>query len=156
DEQQSCDSGSERTALVELVPETQNEPPTARDGDGRHPSSVGAIFAAATGVWQHLMHASRCAVGRVPIDAYRMRRTLLGGLLIAMVCAAAGASPIAVSERVRAIVAAADRSDADRALDAGRHPAEILAYFDVSPGMHLAELGAGGGYTTELLARSVG
>ncbi|MCB9786912.1 MAG: class I SAM-dependent methyltransferase [Deltaproteobacteria bacterium] len=44
----------------------------------------------------------------------------------------------------------------DKALDAGRHPAETLAFFRVYPGMKVAELGAGGGYTTELLARAVG
>ncbi|MEX2205270.1 MAG: SAM-dependent methyltransferase [Myxococcota bacterium] len=54
------------------------------------------------------------------------------------------------------VVAAPDRSDADRALDAGRFPAETLAFFDIRPGMRVAELGAGGGYTTELLARMVG
>ena len=53
-------------------------------------------------------------------------------------------------------VAASDRSDADRALDAGRKPGELLAFFDIKPGMHVAELGAGGGYTAELLARAVG
>ncbi len=41
-------------------------------------------------------------------------------------------------------------------MDAGRHPAEMLAFFGVRPGMRVAELGAGGGYTTELLARTVG
>jgi len=55
-----------------------------------------------------------------------------------------------------AAVAAPDRSDADRALDAGRFPAETLAFFGIHPGMRVAELGAGGGYTTELLARAVG
>lgn len=54
-----------------------------------------------------------------------------------------------------AIVAAADRTDADRALDAGRHPAEFLAFLALGPGMKVADLGAGGGYTTELLARAV-
>ncbi len=53
-------------------------------------------------------------------------------------------------------VAAPDRSEADRALDAGRFPAETLAFFDIRTGMRIAELGAGGGYTTELLARVVG
>jgi predicted methyltransferase len=62
----------------------------------------------------------------------------------------------ATLEAGRAIVAAPDRSEADRALDAGRHPAEMLAFYGVSPGMHVADLGAGGGYTTELLARAVG
>jgi predicted methyltransferase len=55
-----------------------------------------------------------------------------------------------------AIVSAPDRTEADRALDAGRHPVETLAFLDLSPGMKVAELGAGPGYTTELLARSVG
>ena len=32
----------------------------------------------------------------------------------------------------------------------------MLAFFGVAPGMRVAELGAGGGYTTELLARTVG
>jgi predicted methyltransferase len=49
-----------------------------------------------------------------------------------------------------------DRSETDRALDAGRHPAEMLAFFGIAPGQHVAELGAGSGYTTELLARAVG
>jgi predicted methyltransferase len=55
-----------------------------------------------------------------------------------------------------AIVAAADRTEADRALDAGRHPAELLRFFEIRPGMKVADIGAGGGYTTELLARIVG
>lgn len=61
-----------------------------------------------------------------------------------------------VSAATTALVAAADRTDDDRALDGGRHPAEMLAYFGVAPGMKVADLAAGGGYTTELLARAVG
>jgi predicted methyltransferase len=53
-------------------------------------------------------------------------------------------------------VDAPDRDAADRALDAGRKPAETLAFFGIQPGMRVAELGAGGGYTAELLARAVG
>ena len=60
-----------------------------------------------------------------------------------------------VPPAIEAIVQAPDRTDEDRALDAGRHPAEMLAFFDIGPGMKVAELGAGGGYTTELLARAV-
>jgi predicted methyltransferase len=53
------------------------------------------------------------------------------------------------------MVAAADRSEADRALDAGasRPSCWLLG---VRPGMKVADLAAGGGYTTELLARAVG
>jgi len=54
------------------------------------------------------------------------------------------------------VVAAPDRSEADRALDAGRHPAETLTFFGIAPGMRVAELMAGTGYTAELLARAVG
>ncbi len=53
-------------------------------------------------------------------------------------------------------VAAADRTAEDKALDAGRKPAELLTFMKVGPGMKVAELFAGGGYTVELLARVVG
>ena len=60
------------------------------------------------------------------------------------------------SERHRAVVAAPDRTDDDRQLDAGRKPAQLLAFLELEPGMQVAELQAGFGYTTELIARSVG
>jgi predicted methyltransferase len=63
---------------------------------------------------------------------------------------------IEVPPRLRELVASPDRLPEDLALDAGRHPAELLAFFGVSEGMKVAELGAGGGYTAELLARAVG
>jgi predicted methyltransferase len=57
---------------------------------------------------------------------------------------------------IRDAIAATDRSDDDRRLDAGRKPGEVLAFFRVAPGQKIGELFAGGGYTTELLARVVG
>jgi predicted methyltransferase len=57
---------------------------------------------------------------------------------------------------ISAAVSAADRTADDRALDAGRKPAELLAFLGIRPGMRVAELGAAGGYTAELLARVVG
>ena len=65
-------------------------------------------------------------------------------------------SATAVPAAVRAAVDAPDRAPEDRALDAGRDPARTLAFFGIAPGMRVAELGAGGGYTTELLVRVVG
>jgi alanyl aminopeptidase len=56
----------------------------------------------------------------------------------------------------KSVIEAPDRSEKDRALDPGRRPAEMLEFLDVKPGMKVADLGAGGGYTTELLARAVG
>lgn len=62
----------------------------------------------------------------------------------------------AISTSVQAAVDAPDRSADDRALDAGRQPAHTLAFFGIRPGARVAELGAGGGYTAELIARVVG
>jgi len=69
---------------------------------------------------------------------------------------AAAKSEAAVPGYVRAAVDATDRSAPDRALDAGRKPDLTLAFFGIRPGMKVAEIGAGGGYTSELLARVVG
>ncbi|MGH7864482.1 MAG: class I SAM-dependent methyltransferase [Candidatus Binataceae bacterium] len=49
-----------------------------------------------------------------------------------------------------------DRDAGDRDLDAGRKPKQMLAFFGISPGMKVADLSAGGGWLTELLARTVG
>jgi predicted methyltransferase len=70
-------------------------------------------------------------------------------------------SPAALPEdpalaRYRAILAAPDRGAADRALDAGRHPVELLAFAKIHEGMRVAEIGAWKGYTAELLANAVG
>lgn len=69
---------------------------------------------------------------------------------------APAAAPVEIPPAIRAVVDAPDRTSEDRALDEGRHPAELLAFFGVAPGMKVAELGSGGGYTAELLARAVG
>ncbi|HEX3766108.1 MAG TPA: SAM-dependent methyltransferase [Kofleriaceae bacterium] len=61
-----------------------------------------------------------------------------------------------VPEAIRDAVTAADRDDKDRALDAGRKPAEVLAFFGIAPGQKVGELFAAGGYTTEIMARIVG
>src|SRR5437588_12441059 len=55
-----------------------------------------------------------------------------------------------------AIVAAPDRSEADRATDKRRDPVKLLAFTGVRTGMTVLDMGAGGGYSTELMARAVG
>jgi predicted methyltransferase len=57
---------------------------------------------------------------------------------------------------IKGAIAATDRSDADRRLDAGRKPGEVLAFFGVAPGQKVGELFSGGGATTELIVRVVG
>jgi predicted methyltransferase len=54
-----------------------------------------------------------------------------------------------------AVVAAPDRSDADRQTDQRREPAKMLAFAAVRPGMRVLDMEANGGYSTELLARAV-
>ncbi len=65
-------------------------------------------------------------------------------------------SAVEPSPRALAILAQADRSADDRALDASHQTAALLTYIDVAEGMNVAQLASGGGYVTELLARSVG
>jgi len=54
-----------------------------------------------------------------------------------------------------AVIAAPDRGDADRQADKRRDPIPFLTFADVRPGMKVLDMGAGGGYSTELLARAV-
>lgn len=88
-----------------------------------------------------------------------MRKLLLAALVLAG-CASHPPAPTAAASagasNYQSLVDAPDRTDADRKLDAGRKPAAFLAALGVQPGMQVGELFAGGGYTTELLARAVG
>jgi predicted methyltransferase len=65
-------------------------------------------------------------------------------------------SALRFDAEIQAIIDSPDRSDDDRITDERRHPAEMLAFFGVKPGMKVLDIGAGRGYTTELLARAVG
>jgi len=55
-----------------------------------------------------------------------------------------------------AIIAGPDRSDADRQNDARRKQPQLLAFTRVRAGMRVLDMGADAGYSTELLARTVG
>jgi predicted methyltransferase len=54
-----------------------------------------------------------------------------------------------------ALLAAPDRSDADRAADKRRDPLPFLQFAAPRPGMKVLDMGAGGGYSSELMARAV-
>jgi predicted methyltransferase len=81
--------------------------------------------------------------------------TLAAGVLMGYhgtaIHAAAAASP-----DFEALIAAPDRSDADRQTDKRRNPVKLLAVTGVEAGMTVLDVGAGGGYSTELMARAVG
>ena len=86
-------------------------------------------------------------------------KCLLSALAAAAALAGcAGMTPHAweVTPEIRAVVASPDRSDADRKTDERRRPEMLLAFAGVKPGMKVLEVGAGAGYSAELLARSVG
>jgi predicted methyltransferase len=59
-------------------------------------------------------------------------------------------------QQIARIIESPDRSAADRANDLRRKPQALLAFIGLRPGMVALDLSAGGGYTTELLARAVG
>lgn len=60
------------------------------------------------------------------------------------------------SAPIRAALADAGRPEADRARDADRHAAELLAFAGIKPGMKVADFIMGGGYWTRLLSPLVG
>ncbi len=53
-------------------------------------------------------------------------------------------------------IASDTRSEADRARDAGRKPAEVLEYLGVEAGMSVIDIMAAGGWYTEVLSNAVG
>src|SRR6202790_4661459 len=65
-------------------------------------------------------------------------------------------SPHLSSEQIAQIVASPDRSAADRTNDLRRKPEQMLGFIGIRPGIVALDLSAAGGYTTELLARSIG
>jgi predicted methyltransferase len=83
----------------------------------------------------------------------------IGMLAVVATCAASGAVAAAAQAAgtpdYEAIVAAPDRSDADRQIDQRRQPARMLAFVGARPGMKVLDMEASAGYSTELLARAV-
>jgi predicted methyltransferase len=72
--------------------------------------------------------------------------------------ALAGCAAMTTGEQpdYRAIVASPDRTEADRQTDQRRKPELLLGFTGVRQGMTVLDMGAGAGYSTELLARAVG
>jgi predicted methyltransferase len=95
------------------------------------------------------------------IRSVRRRAALQGALaslllFSASVARAEDAKEDAKTPDYAAIVAAPDRADADRQADQRRQPAKMLAFAGVQIGMKILDMEASAGYSTELLARTVG
>jgi len=66
------------------------------------------------------------------------------------------ATPTQAADPAAAAVADEARPAEDKARDANRKPAEIVAFSGVKPGDIVAEVAPGGGYYTRILAKAVG
>jgi len=62
------------------------------------------------------------------------------------------AAPAKPSKDIQAAVAAPNRTEANKARDKYRHPAETLAFFGLKPTQTIVEIWPGGGWYTEVLA----
>jgi predicted methyltransferase len=88
-----------------------------------------------------------------------MKRFAIAALLVS---ALAGCSIPATrqatvpAESYRALLANPVRTERDQGMDASRHPVELLEFAQVRPGMHVLDVSAGAGYTSQLLALAVG
>jgi predicted methyltransferase len=71
-------------------------------------------------------------------------------------CTSLPQAPTLSSALIAEIVAGADRTAADRTNDQRRKPEQMLAFIGLRPGIVALDVSAGGGYTTELLARAIG
>jgi predicted methyltransferase len=81
----------------------------------------------------------------------------VGALLMLGACAT---TPVddsrSAAARAQKVIDSPVRTDQDRRMDAARHPAEFIPFTGVQPGMQVLDVSAGGGYTSQLMALSVG
>ncbi len=81
-------------------------------------------------------------------------RLLLWGMVgcATLFMSAAGAAP---ADNFAAILAGPQRSEAERARDVYRHPAQTLTFFGIKPNQTVIEVSPGAGWYTEILAPSL-
>jgi predicted methyltransferase len=82
-----------------------------------------------------------------------IHRTILAAVAVAVVASVGAWAQ--TSPDYAAIIAAPDRRETDRDIDKRRDPVKLLAFTGARPGMKVLDMGAGGGYSTELMARAV-
>lgn len=61
-----------------------------------------------------------------------------------------------IPQYIKNAVNSPSRPAADHKLDAGRRPEQMMAFYDIKPGMKVADLSAAAGWMTEVLALTVG
>lgn len=78
-----------------------------------------------------------------------MKRLILAA---ALATSLAGMAQAHTDDALKAAIASKDRTPANVARDAARHPYETLTFFGIKPNMTVVELSPGGGWYTEILA----
>lgn len=91
-----------------------------------------------------------------------LNRAALHGVVLALIAFVAAPSPASSAEAVAPaaladlLAAAPGRSEEDKARDAQRRPADVLAFLGLEPGMSAMDVWAAGGWYTEVLSIAVG
>lgn len=81
---------------------------------------------------------------------------ILAGLFMSLGLGASAYAAHSLPTYITTAVNDASRPDADKARDADRKPAEVIAFAGVKPGQKVADFLPGGGYFTRLFAKVVG
>ena len=84
------------------------------------------------------------------------RRIYFRALFALMLAMSVGTAVAVDIESLTASLSGGDRAEADKARDAGRKPAQVVAFLGISEGMTVMDLIAAGGYYTEVLSNAVG
>ena len=79
-----------------------------------------------------------------------------GLLFLAILVALSGSLACATGPDLATRLSTGERSDTDKARDAGRRPAAIIEFLGIEPGMTVMDLIAASGYYTEVLSEAVG
>ena len=85
-----------------------------------------------------------------------MHRFRITALLLSFAVLPAFSASAATSQVIASALDRTDRLEGDAEIDSRRKPTEVLAFFDIEPGMTVLEMFAGGGYYTEILSFVVG
>lgn len=83
-------------------------------------------------------------------------KTALFLLVLIALCSAVTAAQARSAADLAQALSSGTRSEAEKARDAGRRPAEVVTFLGIQPGMTVIDLIAAGGYYTEVLSVAVG
>ena len=95
----------------------------------------------------------------IGLSATRWRGAIIAGATILAASMSCVGIPRVFAQALpdyAALMAAPDRSEADRTADKRRDPVPFLAFAGLRPGLRVLDMGAGAGYSTELVARVIG